>query len=334
MKITIETIKEKINELTKGQAILISNYYENQKTPLELKCACGNNFTTTYQNIKKGCYICKECQKENSSKKYRMDFEQVKKIINENGCEYINGDYINNQSKLYLKCKCGNYFYKDFSHFKRGQTSCKDCSHKRLKESKIIYTKEKAIKILEEKGITLLSEYKDSKTNIKCKCKNNHIFETKLSYVLYNKFGCLECSKNFHKGENANHYQGGENELDDYLRKLIKNWKYEIAKKYNFCCAISKSKKDLVVHHIINFQTILKDVLEELKLKKYKKIKDYTQEEIRLIENKFLEKHTLDMGVLLQRKIHRKFHSIYGLKNNSFDQFVEFNNFYNNLKKD
>ena len=64
--------------------------------------------------------------------------------------------------------------------------------------------------------------------------------------------------------------------------------------------------------------------IQQVEQQKEQTQKDYTREQYKKLENLVLEKHTVDIGILLQRKVHAKFHSIYGVKNNTIEQFNEF----------
>ena len=321
-KKSYEEIKKIIE--SKENCELLSTEYINTDEKLLLKCKCGKIFERSFSGLKKGQMLCHECQKNRITEGNRLNFEEIKKYIKKNECEYISGEYVNVSSKLTLKCKCGNIFSKSYAHFKRGQNRCNSCANISLRKNKIKYTREKAEEILSNKGITLIGDYIDSVHDIKCICKKGHKFTTKLVYVLYNNFGCLQCSRDYYTGEKANHYKGGESEVLDKLRKNLKQWKKDVAKKYNYACFLTGSKKDCVVHHIIPFMKIVKDSCKELNIPLYKKIGDYEPEIFKKLEKLILKKHTLDIGVLLQRKIHYKFHSIYGKEDNNLEQFLNF----------
>lgn len=323
-KHTYEYVKNYISEKSNGECQLLSTEYVNSTTPLTLKCKCGNNFNSNFNKLKNSLFICKNCRNELASQRYRTKLEDVIEYINNTGCEYISGEYKNNSSLLTIKCKCGNLFQKNFNHFKRGQQQCPKCGAESSRQSRFKYNKDDAIKILSKKGITLLSDYIDSYHYIDCICSKGHKFTTKLQLVLYNKFGCQQCSKEFQIGENANHYKGGESEVLDNFRKIIKGWKVEVAKKYNYVCALTGAKYDCVVHHLKPFRQIIDESCRELNLPLYRKLKDYSPENYKKLESLILKKHTLDVGILLQRKVHKKFHSLYGIRNNTIEQFEEF----------
>lgn len=327
IKVNYEYVKNKVKELSNGESELLTKKecFVNKDTPLTLTCKCGNTFQTKYAYLRKIAFQCEECRNKNASAKYRLNFDDVKKYIKSKGCEYVSGNYINNLSILTLKCKCGKIFKKKFVCFKsKGQNRCPDCGKERIRKSKIKYTENDAKKILAQKGITLLSKYINSYHPIECICSKGHKFTTRLQFVLYNKFGCLECSKNYHIGQNSSNYKGGESEVLDNFRKIIKDWKYQVAKKYNFVCALTGAKYDCVVHHLIPFKTIVEQSCQELNIPLHRNLKDYAPDDYKKLENLVLKKHTLDVGILLQRKVHKKFHSIYGLKSTNIEQFNEF----------
>lgn len=141
---------------------------------------------------------------------------------------------------------------------------------------------------------------------------------------MYSNFGCRKCHNDFQRGGNCYNYKGGESEVVDHLRKIIKVWKISIAAKYNWKCALTDSKKDCVIHHIKSFNTIVMETFNELNLPIYRKLKNYSSEQQNEIDDLFIKKHTTENGVLLQRKVHNKFHSLYGKGNNDYKQFYEF----------
>lgn len=329
-KETYQQVKNFIEKESNGECILLSTEYISRIKPLKLKCKCGKEFCKTYKSIKTNkIFCCQECYKKILNKKYSYNIEKVKEVIKSKGCEYISGEYINSRSILTLKCKCGNIFKKSFAKFNHNQNTCPECGNKRVKESKMKYDLEKVRNILANKGYTLIdNEYINCTTPLNCICKRGHHTKIIFSQFLNNSSGCSICASLDNRGENHWNYQGGESEIRDYFRKHIKQWKKDVLKKYNYSCALTNSKKDLIVHHITSFSNILDDCFKELGYSKKKKISDYTPEELTLIEEKLLEKHTIENGIVLQRKVHNKFHSIYGLGNNTQEQLVEFINTY------
>ena len=118
--------------------------------------------------------------------------------------------------------------------------------------------------------------------------------------------------------------------IDDYIRSNNEKWKIKIRKKCNYKCIFSGSK-NIEIHHIFPFHSILKNVFTELG---YDYSKEYILTEIQVKEicDKFYKKQDeLDSGVCIDKNIHKLFHSLY-----SYDKFTEYdwNNFKDDLKTD
>lgn len=324
-KHTFEYVKNYINEKSNGECELLSTEYVNSNTPLALKCKCGNVFYKSFYDLRNGFFLCKDCLNKYRSEKYRANIDDIIKYINDSGCEYISGEYKNTKSVLTIKCRCGNLFEKDFNHFKRGQTRCTKCGAESSRQSKFKYDLESVKDILSKRGYTLLeNEYINCQTPLKCRCSRGHTTNIVFNQFLAGCSGCKICAYINQSGENSNLYKGGESEVLDDLRKSLKEWKLKILKKYNYECLLTNSKKDLVVHHLKSFRTIFLESCEELNLPVHKKIKDYELGKYKQLKDLIHSKHTLEEGVVLQRKVHQKFHAIYGVFDNTEEQFKEF----------
>lgn len=322
-------LKKYIEDNSNGECILLSEEYKNDNTPLKLQCKCGEIFYRTFKKVKLGRFNCEKCKLKKSHDKYAFSLDQVKKMISEKNCEYISGEYINNTSKLKIRCSCGNIFVKDLNHFNRGQNRCTKCGKELSRKAKFKYDLDKCRKILSRRGYELLEDkYIDCETPLKCKCPKGHIVNIKISHFKNHQSGCKQCANERLKGENHYNYKGGESEVIDYLRKHIHKWKVDVMIKYKNKCFLTDSKKDCVIHHIKSFNTILKESLNELNLCLHRKIKDYSTDDFKNLENLVIFKHTVENGVLLQRKVHNKFHSLYGKGNNTLEQFIDFINKY------
>lgn len=315
-------IKNYIEE--NSNTILLSKEYNGYKFPLKLQCECGKIFEKSFRQLTTSkVFYCEECRKNKISEKYRLSIEEVKDIIEKHGCEWIDGEYKNSNSKLLLKCYCGNIFEKDLSHFKR-QPNCPMCGNENLRKSKIKYSKEMVSEKIREKGYTIIGKYIDARTPFKCKCLKGHEFNIIFSYFLQGHSGCKECANESISGKNNWNYKGGESEVIDKLRKSIKEWKKNVLYSFNYKCPITELNKDLVIHHLYAFSNIVKDSCEHLNLPLLNKINDYNDGEYNLLEQEVIKRHNLNNGIVLNRDIHNKFHSIYGKGNNTPEQFNEF----------
>jgi hypothetical protein len=109
--------------------------------------------------------------------------------------------------------------------------------------------------------------------------------------------------------------------------------KKEVLIHNNYTCDITGIRGvKLVIHHLYSFSDILKKTLIELNLDIRDSVNKYTEEELKFIENKFIELHSSCLGICLQEHIHKEFHSIYGKGNNTKEQYIEFKN--NKLNND
>jgi hypothetical protein len=66
-------------------------------------------------------------------------------------------------------------------------------------------------------------------------------------------------------------------------------------------------------------------MFQEVALPIYINISQYTQDELDILSKKCLELHyKYGLGVCMTKPIHKEFHILYGLKNNTPEQYEEF----------
>ena len=127
----------------------------------------------------------------------KLTVEQVRNFIeieSESGCKLKSEEYINNNTKLNMVCKCGQPFEKEYGNFKFGnQRLCNACA----KEQNLIkqrFTIEQVREILLKYGFELLSkEYINSKTNLIYKDCDGYFYYSTLDTFRRSKKG-----KRFH----------------------------------------------------------------------------------------------------------------------------------------
>lgn len=322
---TIDEVKSYVAEKSKGKCELVSTEYINNSSLLDFKCSCGQRFSRTLQNFKRGAYTCRECYKKTISKKYRKSFDEVVGIIESKGCKYISGEYINNGSKLLLECSCGQTFQKSFRDFySKGQDHCPKCGMNNLRKSKTKYSKSDAEKIVSKKGYKIIGDYVNAFTPFLCKCKNGHETTLILTQFLVGRSGCKECAILESSGQKHWNYKGGKSEILDDLRKTLKIWKQCILRSYDYKCSILGTKNDLVIHHIIPFMEIVNIACKNVGLPLKRKFDDYSENEYLKLKNEVLRLHSYNSGIPLERIIHTNFHKKYGKKNNTLEQLENF----------
>ena len=125
----------------------------------------------------------------------------------------------------------------------------------------------------------------------------------------------------FRQDKESNHYKN----LNKFLRGQISQWKKRSAEECNFQCVLTGSK-NFDIHHIISFNTILKNFMQECNVILKENFEDYTNEELYNISTSFLEYHNqYPVGVCIEKSLHMKFHQMYGDINNyeQWNMFVD-----------
>jgi len=236
------------------------------------------------------------------------------------------------KKKLYYKywlckCNCGNenlISVNQMNLLTRKSTSCGCMFKKKITDlTGNIYGRLTVIKPDEIKN-------KDSDKTYwlcKCNCGNTDLVSIesnslKIGYT--QSCGCLW--KEAISGENSHYWQGGITNLYQHLRNKIEPWTIDTFIKYDRKCIITNKSAE-VIHHLINFSDIVKEVLNELNLPVYNNVNDYSTKALSSIDDLVLKKHFYyDCGVPLRKDMHILFHNIYGYKNNTIDQFVDYTN--------
>lgn len=303
----------------------------NDKDLLEFKCnKCGQQFNRSVRQIKRTKnHCCAECARKKAS----FTIEDVKKYLLENDtrneCILLSEEYLNSTTPLRFKCNlCGDEFEREFKKVKLGRFRCPQCGiiagAKRNK-----YSAEDVQAAIASKGYVLIGEYVNTHTGALCRCEKGHEFKLFFSEFLCRGRGCPQCAILFHSGENHPNWNGGISSITEILRTKITPWKKEVMRANNFCCDITgRRTNDLVVHHLTNFSDLVKRAFEVSQVPIRKKLEDYTPEEMQKLEEALLSQHTLDLGVVLTSEVHKEFHQIYGVKDNTLEQYLEFKNNY------
>ena len=324
---TLDEVKKIIYEKTNGDIKILSDKYINSTTPLKIMCKCGNIFERDFNHLNKGRFYCINCSHEKQVEHSRISLDDVKRQISELGCEYISGEYKNCESKLLIRCSCGNTFYKSLHKLKCGQNRCPDCGRLSFVKLNTKYDKDSAKKILLEHGYTMIGDYINAGTEIKCLCRRNHECDIILSQLLVHRSGCAMCAIIDHSGENHHNYHGGISPISEVIRERIKPWKSEVRNLYKRCPLTGEYGLKADVHHLLSFDYIFNSCIKELNIdiNSFSMINEIESSELfnNLID-KILEKHTLTSGILISKQVHKQFHSEYGYGNNTPEQFNEF----------
>ena len=144
----------------------------------------------------------------------RLTYEYVKDYIEKFGYELLSKEYIDNQTKLLVRCPCGHEYEVRYASFQQGRR-CKTC-----RDNKYRTSYEDVKNFIESIGYELLSdEYKNENKKIKVRCNKGHEYETRLSSL---KEGC-RCKKciTHEIAKNKKHSY-------EYIKNYIEDFGYEL----------------------------------------------------------------------------------------------------------
>jgi len=153
-RFTYKDVKQWIEENTGNK--LLSTTYNNNAEKLKLLCECNNEYETTLSALKSGrSQVCSKCSRKAAAEGQALDYEDVKKWIEENTTlKLLSTEYKNYSSKLHVLCECGNDYYPTFASLKKGQAQkCRVCNNV------ISYAEVDTEKILKENYIKYIPQY-------------------------------------------------------------------------------------------------------------------------------------------------------------------------------
>ena len=199
-------------------------------------------------------------------------------------------------------CICGRKSKICFKQFLNGQR-CKKCGVEKSSE-KLKHTLEFVKQYFKNNNCELLEiEYINNNTKMKYKCECGDV--GKISFANFQKGKrCKKCGIKKMSGKNSPSYNPNLTDEDRADRRKIFGynvWVRNTYKKNNYICQHCKEKKD--------------------NNNKYKKINAHHIEGY--ADNKRL-RTKVSNGIVLCTDCHKKFHKIYGIKNNNRTQLDEF----------
>ena len=315
MKYTINDVKNKLEHFG---FTLLTKVYAGSRHKLTVKCKNGHEHKKRI-DMSSNHIGCVKCDKKNKA----HTFDYVKKYIEKNNYILLSNYYKNNRSKLRIMCERGHSFETTFSRFKSGNR-CKYCHFDNIKNN-FEYVKNKTKEI----GFIVLSnesEYINNKSILKVLCNNGHKTLKRFNDI-QQKNGCVICEYYFRKGEGGSNWKGGISSINMYLREFIKksDWYNKSLDYYNHSCIVTGERKNIDLHHVVNFSKLSRIMFNELKLPIHQRVADYTQNDLINMSNKILDLHYKNgPGVPLRKDVHTEFHSLYGNTNNNLDQILIF----------
>jgi hypothetical protein len=133
------------------------------------------------------------------------------------------------------------------------------------------------------------------------------------------------------KGSKNPMWSGGTRSLNTHLREVITEWKRLSWLKCNFKCIVTGNDKqdELTIHHLHSFKEIVKEALKNLGLPWLERTGDYNAEQLSSLEQEVVKLHKkYPLGVVIKKKIHDHYHSIYRDNVNAESFKVFLNDYY------
>ena len=274
----------------------------------------------------------------------KLTYKEIKLFIEGpegNGCKLLTtkeeyeGNGMNTDSKLEIKCKCGKTFLKSFHNFKsQNQRHCKGCGKKEISEAHKgrkspfygkHHTEETKNKMSETRKGKHHTEETRKKLSETRKGKKHHFYGKHHTEEAKNKMS------EAHRGEKHPGWKGGISKISSHLREYIKPWNKDSMKYSDYKSVISE-KPFKHIHHVNkNFSEILELTFKISNIEIKETIEEYTSEELEKLEKICLMLHCFfGPGVCLTEEEHKLFHKIYGNHDNTKEQFEEFKHRFQN----
>lgn len=177
---------------------LISGDYRNQRKIL-IRCQQGHNWSPDLYNILKGSWCSHpDCVSRSISKSKVGPIKDAQSsklfaLISSKGGEWVSGDYVNNRSKIEIRCDNGHIFDVPPSSLFSG-TWCARCAGKYPKDEMIHLFKD----IAESRnGFLLSTTYINAKSKLEFQCGKGHSpFKATADSVKNQGTWCPKCAPN------------------------------------------------------------------------------------------------------------------------------------------
>jgi hypothetical protein len=305
--------QEKALEIRKeieSQGYTLHNEYEGCYTVLRMTCKNGHLRECRIDSFRKNG--CEQCANE----------ENMKNIIKQLEDEGYTIHVIPENTHGVIEATCKNGHFRKAKVYNFLNHGCPQCNEKRNYSYDFEYVKE----VFDSKGYTLLAtEYINCKQYLPYICSCGEYNETTFDAILNSdKLYCNKCKGKYISGENHPNWNGGISEVTHYLREHIVDWKRRSMEACGYKCMIT-GEKYIEVHHLHPFHLILEEIASIVDFEIKQKIGEHTSEELDLLEKLCIDLHNkYGLGICLSPTIHRQFHSIYGNRNNTVEQFISF----------
>lgn len=259
----------------------------------------------------------------------RYTYEIIREVINKTGNTLVSTEYIKNTKKLQIRCKCGEIYETSFVGFKgsgknKPKQSCDYCTgkKKRNKICTICGSEYKPHRKTQEFcSVECRAKSREKRYDVKCdNCgkeivkkqheidRNKHHYCSQECRMEHQKITMLGSNnpnygnKGLFVGEKSPRWNSNLTNEDRIQRRHIlgyEEWKNQVKIRDNYTCThCGKRGGDMHSHHLNSYHWDIEGRAD------------------------------INNGVTLCEVCHKEFHSIYGNKNNTKEQFYEWNNKY------
>jgi hypothetical protein len=111
-----------VTNFFKSQRCTLLSEYKGSAEPLSYVCKCGREATTVWSNFLQG----KRCGRCGSKRAVKFTLEEVKQLFVDEGCEFLDENYVNNTTSHRFRCSCGEEGTIKVQYFQRG-VRCAKC---------------------------------------------------------------------------------------------------------------------------------------------------------------------------------------------------------------
>lgn len=305
--------------------ILLNKTYKRNSDKLIIKDKEGYYYSSTFDSL----LLNKEPYAFYKSNPYTIQNIKLWCKINNKPFILLSTEYKGSNKKLKWLClkeNCRDVFYISWDSIRSGQ-GCSVCHGQQVGDSNCLATNypelSKQWHPTKNGSLTPYDVVCGSDKHVWWICPLcGNEWQAQIASRLSN--GCPKCAIEKHKGKNNNNWKGGISSLQDCFRNKIYTWKRDSMIMCNYKCIITENKFD-IIHHIFPFFKIIDLMLQDKDVTLKNKINEYSDIELKNMEQKCLELHyQYGLGICLCLPIHKLFHKVYGNRNNTPQQFLEF----------
>jgi len=194
------TLADARSEFGERGLTLLAKEYANVSTHMPFRCRkCGYEATLCLNDVRrKGCG-CRMCGIKRRVAGRTFSLQKVDSLLKRAKIKLLSKTYENSYTPLRVECmRCGNVWQATFNSLnpnKKRHTGCPPCSLARAVDGRR-YNTEQVRSLLQQMGITLLSEYEQSQKPIKVRFGSCGHIASKSWNELQSGSGCPRCAKN------------------------------------------------------------------------------------------------------------------------------------------